>query len=174
MYTSPSSQESRPPTDFCRGSTRVSAIARRPGMGIALPSHDPKLAGLRKWRVNEFEKFLIFYVPLSKMCSSSPPIQSLIVYSPSSNQPSSPETPRKRHLAGLKEQARLEFLARTNVIGNQITGKLRQADPSNSVRYFGASATAFAMNSACAASSSLGAGVVRVATGAPTSRKNSS
>ena len=40
-----------------------SDLARRPGMGTALSVNDPKLAGLRKWRVNGFEKFLIFYLP---------------------------------------------------------------------------------------------------------------
>lgn len=32
-------------------------------MGTALPLRDPRLAGLRKWRINGFEKFLIFYLP---------------------------------------------------------------------------------------------------------------
>src|SRR5580692_7625684 len=45
---------------------------------------------------------------------------------------------------------------------------------SNSVRYFEAIAPTLALNAACAASSSLGGGIVRVATGVPTSRKNSS
>ena len=35
-----------------------SEIARHPGMGKGL-----KLTDLRKWRVNGFEKFLIFYLP---------------------------------------------------------------------------------------------------------------
>jgi hypothetical protein len=43
---------------------------------------------------------------------------------------------------------------------------------SNSVRYFGANATTFLINSACCSSSSFGGGVVRVATGTPTSMKN--
>jgi len=38
-------------------------LARHPEMGTALSLHDPKLAGLRKWRVNGFEKFLVFYLP---------------------------------------------------------------------------------------------------------------
>jgi len=38
-------------------------LARHPGMGTALSLYDPKLAELRKWRVNGFEKFLIFYLP---------------------------------------------------------------------------------------------------------------
>src|ERR1700730_545385 len=44
----------------------------------------------------------------------------------------------------------------------------------SSVRYFGASATTFAINAASATLSSLGAGDVRAATGSPTSMKNSS
>jgi toxin ParE1/3/4 len=38
-------------------------LARHPGMGTALFLRDPKLTGLRKWQVNGFEKFLIFYLP---------------------------------------------------------------------------------------------------------------
>lgn len=34
-------------------------------MGASLASLDPRLAGLRKWRVKGFEKFLIFYFPRS-------------------------------------------------------------------------------------------------------------
>ncbi len=40
-----------------------SDLARHPGMGTALSLHDLKLTGLRKWRVNGFESFLIFYLP---------------------------------------------------------------------------------------------------------------
>src|SRR5260370_35835814 len=52
--------------------------------------------------------------------------------------------------------------------------KVLHALCSSSVRYFGASAWTFALNTACAASSSLGGSVVRVGTGTPTCRKNSS
>ena len=44
----------------------------------------------------------------------------------------------------------------------------------NSVRYLGANASALAFNAACAMGSSFGGAVVRVATGTPTSIKNSS
>ena len=42
------------------------------------------------------------------------------------------------------------------------------------MRYFGAIALTFSRNSTICSPSSLGAGVVRVGTGTPTSRKNSS
>ena len=38
-------------------------LSRNPGMGAPLSLRSPKLAGLRKWRVSGFEKFLIFYLP---------------------------------------------------------------------------------------------------------------
>ena len=48
------------------------------------------------------------------------------------------------------------------------------ASLSSSVRYFGASSITFLRNAGSCAASTLGAGVVRVATGVPTSLKNSS
>jgi toxin ParE1/3/4 len=38
-----------------------SAIAQTPGMGMAFDTNNPQLAGIRKWRVKGFPKFLIFY-----------------------------------------------------------------------------------------------------------------
>lgn len=38
-------------------------LASHPEIGTAVSLGDPKLTGLRKWRVNGFEKFLIFYLP---------------------------------------------------------------------------------------------------------------
>jgi toxin ParE1/3/4 len=38
-------------------------LAKHPGLGAPLTLRSPKLAGLRKWPVNEFEKMLIFYLP---------------------------------------------------------------------------------------------------------------
>lgn len=38
-------------------------LSRNPGLGSPLSLGSPKLAGLRKWRVPGFEKFLIFYLP---------------------------------------------------------------------------------------------------------------
>ena len=39
------------------------SLARYPRMGSALALRDPRLAGMRKWRVDGFERFLIFYLP---------------------------------------------------------------------------------------------------------------
>jgi toxin ParE1/3/4 len=38
-------------------------LARYPDMGVALNLLAPRLAGMRKWRVRDFEAFLIFYLP---------------------------------------------------------------------------------------------------------------
>lgn len=38
-------------------------LAGQPEIGAPLALRPPQLAGLRKWRVQEFEKFLIFYLP---------------------------------------------------------------------------------------------------------------
>ena len=38
-------------------------LATQPYMGAPLPLRRPELAGLRKWRVDDFENFLIFYMP---------------------------------------------------------------------------------------------------------------
>ena len=39
------------------------ALSEHPEMGAALTLRRPELAELRKWRIREFENFLIFYVP---------------------------------------------------------------------------------------------------------------
>lgn len=39
------------------------ALAESPHMGMAVESGNPRLAGLRKWRVKGFPKLLIFYQP---------------------------------------------------------------------------------------------------------------
>lgn len=39
------------------------ALARMPGIGERRESPDPRLAGMRIWRVENFEKHLIFYRP---------------------------------------------------------------------------------------------------------------
>jgi toxin ParE1/3/4 len=38
-------------------------LAEQPEIGAALTLRAPQLAGLRKWRVQDFENFLIFYLP---------------------------------------------------------------------------------------------------------------
>lgn len=38
-------------------------LATQPYMGAPLTLRRPELAGLRKWRVDEFDNFLIFYLP---------------------------------------------------------------------------------------------------------------
>jgi toxin ParE1/3/4 len=38
-------------------------LARHPEMGVVLSLRPTRLAGMRKWRVNDFENFLIFYQP---------------------------------------------------------------------------------------------------------------
>ena len=41
-------------------------LARHPEMGAPLVLRRPELAGMRKWRVKDFDKFLIFYLPHSQ------------------------------------------------------------------------------------------------------------
>lgn len=38
-------------------------LAEQPEIGAPLTLRPPELAGLRKWRIQEFEKFLTFYLP---------------------------------------------------------------------------------------------------------------
>ncbi|MDR3419216.1 MAG: type II toxin-antitoxin system RelE/ParE family toxin [Nevskia sp.] len=38
-------------------------LAGQPGIGSPMHLRNSELASLRKWRVNDFEKFLIFYLP---------------------------------------------------------------------------------------------------------------
>jgi len=38
-------------------------LAEQPEIGVALTLRASQLSGLRKWRVQDFEKFLIFYLP---------------------------------------------------------------------------------------------------------------
>jgi toxin ParE1/3/4 len=39
----------------------LSDLARHPRLGVELGLRSPELAGIRKWHVKGFEKFLIFY-----------------------------------------------------------------------------------------------------------------
>ena len=38
-------------------------LAEQPMIGAPLPLHRPGLIGIRKWRVKDFDNFLIFYIP---------------------------------------------------------------------------------------------------------------
>jgi toxin ParE1/3/4 len=38
-------------------------LSKNPERGAPLSLRSPRLAGLRKWRINAFEKFLVFYLP---------------------------------------------------------------------------------------------------------------
>lgn len=46
-----------------RAEESFAALARYPAIGVALRTDRTELAGMRKWQVNEFEKFLVFYLP---------------------------------------------------------------------------------------------------------------
>jgi toxin ParE1/3/4 len=39
-------------------------LAEQPKIGPAVPTKSPALAGTRKWRVKDFDHFLIFYTPI--------------------------------------------------------------------------------------------------------------
>lgn len=41
----------------------LTSLTEYPEMGAPLTLRRPELTGLRKWPVNDFEKFLIFYLP---------------------------------------------------------------------------------------------------------------
>lgn len=38
-------------------------LLRQPLIGAPLPLTHPMLAGMRKWRIRDFDRFLIFYLP---------------------------------------------------------------------------------------------------------------
>ena len=38
-------------------------LARQPNMGSPVALRAPDLAGMRKWQIKEFKKYLIFYLP---------------------------------------------------------------------------------------------------------------
>jgi toxin ParE1/3/4 len=48
---------------FTQAERTFTDLAENREMGASLTLVDPQLAGLRKWRVKDFEKFLIFYFP---------------------------------------------------------------------------------------------------------------
>ena len=40
----------------------IARLVQNPGLGSPYPSNNPRLANLRKWGVQGFEKYLIFYL----------------------------------------------------------------------------------------------------------------
>ena len=48
-----------------RAETTFADLARQPMMGAPLALKHPALAGVRKWRVRDFDNHLIFYLPRS-------------------------------------------------------------------------------------------------------------
>jgi toxin ParE1/3/4 len=48
---------------FAQAEGTFLALADQPQMGSGLTLQDARLAGLRKWRVQGFENFLVFYLP---------------------------------------------------------------------------------------------------------------
>lgn len=45
-----------------RAEESFSDLARHPAMGVQLALHRAEMAGMRKWQVKGFERFLIFYL----------------------------------------------------------------------------------------------------------------
>ena len=43
--------------------TSFNDLARQPMIGAPLTLRHPDLVGIRKWRINDFENHLIFYIP---------------------------------------------------------------------------------------------------------------
>ena len=47
-----------------RAEESFNLLSNQPQIGPSVPSKLPALAGIRKWRVKDFDRFLIFYVPI--------------------------------------------------------------------------------------------------------------
>ena len=47
-----------------RAQDSFALLADQPEIGPAVPTKDTALAGMRKWRVKEFDRFLVFYMPI--------------------------------------------------------------------------------------------------------------
>lgn len=45
--------------------TSFNELADQPMIGSPLTLRHPELAGMRKWRVNDFDNYLVFYLPRS-------------------------------------------------------------------------------------------------------------
>jgi len=48
---------------FLSNAEESGELSRHPEMGAHVPLRHPRLAGMRKWRVSGFERYLIFYLP---------------------------------------------------------------------------------------------------------------
>jgi toxin ParE1/3/4 len=48
---------------LARADGTFTTLAEQREIGAVLTLRDPRLAGLRKWRIEDFEKFLVFYLP---------------------------------------------------------------------------------------------------------------
>lgn len=48
---------------FAQTESSFNALAEQPLIGAPLTLHDPALAEMRKWRVKDFDNYLIFYLP---------------------------------------------------------------------------------------------------------------
>lgn len=50
---------------LARAEESFELLAREPLIGASLTLRDHRLAGMRKWRVKDFDRFLVFYMPQS-------------------------------------------------------------------------------------------------------------
>jgi toxin ParE1/3/4 len=48
---------------LARAEESFALLAGEPLIGAPLTLQDPQLIGMRKWRVKDFDKFLVFYMP---------------------------------------------------------------------------------------------------------------
>ena len=48
---------------LARAEESFALLAQEPLIGAPLTLRDPRLAGMRKWRVKDFDRFLVFYMP---------------------------------------------------------------------------------------------------------------
>lgn len=65
VYLAESAGEDIAESFLMRAEATFLTLAEHPKMGSPLQLRNPRLAELRKWRVQEFENFLVFYVPRS-------------------------------------------------------------------------------------------------------------
>jgi toxin ParE1/3/4 len=63
VYLASNAAEATAERFIANAETSFTALSERPNMGSPLTPRNQQLAGLRKWRVTDFENFLIFYLP---------------------------------------------------------------------------------------------------------------